>query len=196
MIDAIAPERPAADVVKPPKTEEFRLREGVNVDPKGIIRPVDSYREDAAGLRMARGSDHRDFGYLESLLLPAMGLRVNVFHRRPGSSYDFERYIDVADVERADGPGGPVWRTRDLYLDVVVAGGAVRVEDADELTAAVAAGLVSPADAASAIDRAWTAVRGIAAHGGDVDAWLAAEGVDAAWLDPASVTLVDEGAWA
>lgn len=195
MIDAPAPGRPAAAVVKPPKTEEFRVAERVNIDPKGIRRTVDLYREEPAGLRMARGSDHHDFGYLESLLLPCMGLRVNVFHRRPDSRYDFERYIDVADITRSESPDGPVWRTRDLYLDVVVAGGVVRVEDADELTAAVAAGLVTAGDAASAIDRAWVAVRGIASHGGDVDAWLAAEGVDAGWLDPATVDLVPEGAW-
>lgn len=184
--------------VKPPKLEVFDPASGVNIDPKGYLRAVDQFREGPHGLFMARGSDHPNFGYLESWLLPAPGLRINIFHRRPGSDYDFDVYIDVADIVRETGGGNDcdapaVWFTRDLYLDVVVADGSVRVEDSDELTEAVAEGIITPQDAANAIDRAWRAVAGIASHGGRTDAWLESLGIPLNWLD--SVELVEEGAW-
>lgn len=183
--------------VKPPKLEVFDPASGVNIDPKGYLRLVDQFSEAPHGLFMARGSDHPNFGYLESWLLPALGLRVNIFHRRAGSEYDFDVYIDVADIVRessgSDCDTPSVWFTRDLYLDVVVARGTVRVEDADELTDAVAAGVISSTDATHAIDRAWRAVAGIASHGGDVRGWLASIDIPLQWLD--SVELVDENAW-
>lgn len=184
-----------ATAAKPPKRELFDVAAGVNIDPKGYRRPVDRYRETPAGLYLARGSDHRDFHYLESWLLPGPGLRVSRFHRRPGSSYDFDLYLDVADIAPPADPGGP-WRSRDLYLDVVVAGGRVRLEDAGELTAAVAAGILGPAEAAAAIDRGWRAVAGIAAHGGDALAWLAGAGLELDFADPGQIRPVAEGAWA
>lgn len=183
--------------VKPPKLEVFDPATGVNIDPKGYVRHVDHYREAPHGLYMARGSDHPNFGYLESWLLPALGLRVNIFHRRADSEYDFDVYIDVADIVRessgSDCDCPSVWFTRDLYLDVLVSGGSVRVEDADELTEAVAAEVISPTDAALAIDRAWRAVAGIASHHGDVQAWLTTIDIPLEWRD--SVDLIDEDAW-
>ncbi|MBV7295039.1 DUF402 domain-containing protein [Corynebacterium sp. TAE3-ERU12] len=180
--------------VKAPKYERFAIAAGVNSDPKGFLREVDTYREHPFGLYLARGADHPDFGYLQSWLLPDLGLRVSIFHRRPTSSYDFDFYLDIADIDRPSSDGGS-WSTTDLYLDVVVAGTQVRVEDADELTAAVECGLVSAERAASAIDRAWTAAVGITAQHGDVDAWLASQGCPVSWAQPDSVTLVAQGAW-
>lgn len=212
------PDRPDHHVdLHVPKLETFDVPASANVDPKGFVREVDSFTVHPHGLYMRRGADHPAFGYLESWLLPALGLRVNVFHFRPGATPHSHRYIDVVEVggdRRGDGArdvgkrggtpegmggGAPtaatrtapmtepgdlpvdVWRTRDLYLDILELDGRVRVEDADELTAALAAGMVSAEQAAWAIDRALDAVAGIAAHGGDVDAWLAAAGHPVTW---------------
>lgn len=176
-----------------PKLETFDVPASANVDPKGFVREVDSFTVHPHGLYMRRGADHPEFGYLESWLLPALGLRVNVFHFRPGVTPSSRRYIDVVEIggDRRDGwdvgvgkrtdPPTDVWRTRDLYLDILELGGRVRVEDSDELTAALAAGMVTAEQAAWAIDRAMDAVAGIAAHDGDVDAWLAATGHPVTW---------------
>lgn len=161
-----------------PKLETFDVAARANVDPKGFVRAVDSFTVHPHGLYMRRGADHPRFGYLESWLLPALGLRVNVFHFRPGVEPNSRRYLDVAEIRPGD---GGLWRTRDLYLDILSLGGDVRVDDSDELTAAVAAGLVAPEEAAWAMDRAFEALSGICAHGGDVDAWLGAVGHPVTW---------------
>ena len=174
------PDRPDHHVdLHVPKLETFDVPASANVDPKGFVREVDSFTVHPHGLYMRRGADHPEFGYLESWLLPALGLRVNVFHFRPGATPNSHRYIDVVEVggdRRGDGArdvgkrggtpegmggGAPtaatrtapmtepgdlpvdVWRTRDLYLDILELDGRVRVEDADELTAALAADPVS-----------------------------------------------------
>ncbi|WP_295625052.1 DUF402 domain-containing protein [uncultured Corynebacterium sp.] len=184
-----------------PKLETFDVDARANVDPKGFVRAVDAFEIHPHGLYMRRGSDHPKFGYLESWLLPSLGLRANIFHFRPGADVHSHRYLDVAAIGRASAEGSPdgatgesraetghdVWTTRDLYLDVLELDGRTHVEDADELTAAVAAGLVSPDDAAWAIDRAFDALAGITAHHGDVDAWLAARGCPVTWADDVEI---------
>ncbi|MFC3848700.1 DUF402 domain-containing protein [Corynebacterium hansenii] len=173
-----------------PKLETFDLGARANVDPKGFVRDVDVFEVHPHGLYMARGADHPQFGYLESWLLPSQGLRANIFHFRPGAEATSRRYLDVADVTRETGAdGSEVWRTRDLYLDVVALDGAVRVDDADELAAALAAGIVDADAGARAIDRAFDALAGITAHGGDPDAWLAAAGCPVTWAE--RVTLAE-----
>ena len=64
----------------PVKVEFFDTATDVNTDPKGYLRSVETYRETDFGLYMARGANHPRFGYLESWLLPDLGLRVNKFH--------------------------------------------------------------------------------------------------------------------
>lgn len=164
-----------------PKLETFDVAASANVDPKGFVRDVDVFQVHPFGLYMARGADHPRFGYLESWLLPSVGLRANIFHFRPGVAADSDRYLDVAEVT----PGAPdepgVWRTRDLYLDLLVRDGRTRVDDADELAAAIAAGVVDAGAGAWAIDRALDALAGITAHGGDADAWLASVGCPVTW---------------
>lgn len=53
--------------------------------------------------------------------------------------------------------------------------------DVDELIDARVAGLVSTADAQLAIERAFRAADGIARHGYDLGAWLAAERTPITW---------------
>jgi predicted RNA-binding protein associated with RNAse of E/G family len=81
---------------------------------------------------------------------------------------DHDVYIDIADVEP-----GPVWRTVDLYLDILVFDGrSLTVHDTDELLEAHSAGLLDRVSTQGALERAYAAVDGIAAAGYDVEAWL------------------------
>ncbi|MGX7827823.1 DUF402 domain-containing protein [Actinokineospora sp. 24-640] len=163
----------------PPKVEVFDPAAMTNVDPKGFIRLVDEYRHTEHGLYMARPVDgHRRIAYFESLLLPAMGLRVSRWRGRPGVDLGHDYYIDVVDISVHD----DIWRTVDLYLDVLVrTGRSVWVEDNDELLAAVRAGLLDLGAGERALSRSHSAVAGIAHAGHDVDSWLATHGIEVAW---------------
>ncbi|NLV80819.1 MAG: DUF402 domain-containing protein [Rhodococcus sp.] len=169
-----------ASRLHPIKVERFDVTARTNTDPKGIERPVERYRVLPWGLYMGRTADHRQFDYLESWLLPSVRLRVSIFHFRPGFERDQDRYLDVGEFWR----DGDVWHSRDHYLDLVVrTGRGTEVEDVDELFAAVAAGVLDTDDAERAVATALTAVDGIAAHGHDVDAWLASRGMPLEWRD-------------
>ncbi|SFQ67477.1 hypothetical protein SAMN05421810_11278 [Amycolatopsis arida] len=163
----------------PPKTETFDLAAGVNVDPKGVARAVEEFRAEAFGLYLARPAPGRaQFHYLESWLLPGLGLRVTDFWFTPGHERDQDFYLDVVRVDRTDGR----WRSTDLYLDIALRQRrGLRVLDGDELLAAVAAGLLDPETGAEALDIACATVEGLARHGYDLDAWLATLGVTLTW---------------
>jgi len=103
----------------PPKTETFDVAAGTNTDPKGIVRPVDTYQVRPWGLYLARAADHQQFDYIESWLLPQLGLRATIFHFTPGHERDQDRYVDIGDYRR----DGEVWLSTDHYLDLVVRGG-------------------------------------------------------------------------
>lgn len=166
----------------PPKVEVFDPAAGTNVDPKGFVRLVDEYRRLGSGLYMARPVDgHRRIAYFESALLPEMGLRVSRWRGRPGVDLGHDFYIDVVDIAVHD----DIWRTVDLYLDVLVrTGRSVWVEDNDELLAAVRAGVLDLGAGERAMDRAQRAVAGIAHAGHDVDAWLATHDIVVPWQSP------------
>ncbi|MGB2721702.1 MAG: DUF402 domain-containing protein, partial [Rhodococcus sp. (in: high G+C Gram-positive bacteria)] len=87
----------AHTVVHAPKHETFDLVAKTNVDPKGFVRVVDEYRVEPWGLYMARPSDHAHFDYLESWLLPALGLRASVFHYLPAHARDQDYYVDIGE---------------------------------------------------------------------------------------------------
>lgn len=162
----------------PVKIETFDVAAMTNVDPKGFVRAVDEYRVEEWGLYMARPSDHPRFHYLESWLLPAVGLRASIFHFTPGNERDQDRYVDIGDFRQA----GEVWHSRDHYLDLVVRTGRdTAVEDVDELFEAVGGGLLDTATAENAVRTALRAVDGIASHGHDLDAWLASSGILLDW---------------
>ena len=87
-----------------PKHETFDLAARTNTDPKGIVRAVDVYTVEPWGLYMARPTPGRaQFHYLESWLLPSLGLRATVFHFNPGYELDQDYYLDVG----ATRPGRP-----------------------------------------------------------------------------------------
>ncbi|HAT1143892.1 TPA: DUF402 domain-containing protein [Corynebacterium striatum] len=169
----------------PVKQETFNTVSNVNVDPKGFLREVDTYRETDFGLYMARGANHPRFGYLESWLLPKLGLRANIFHFREGIDARQDFYFDVADIDNADG----VWTTRDLYVDLVSnTGEPIDVLDIDELAAATSAGLISAEEAERAMERTLTAVEGITRYGDDAMAWLRTLGIELSWAESVSLT--------
>lgn len=143
------------------------------------MRAVDEYRLCPWGLYMARPTPGRpQFHYLESWLLPALGLRANVFHFNPGYERDQDHYLDVAafrvDPDR--------WHTEDHYLDLVVrTGETVELVDVDELLEAHRHGLLPTEVAQDALGTAVRAVQGLAAHGHDLNAWMTSIGVELSW---------------
>lgn len=163
----------------PPKRETFDLRARTNTDPKGVMRAVDNYVVRPWGLYLARPTPGRaQFHYLESWLLPSLGLRATVFHFNPGHERDQDFYLDVGDYI----PGPDRWTSEDHYLDLVVRHRRdVTLCDVDELIEASRQGLLSPETAEQAITRAVSAVEGLARHDYDLQRWLAGVGYDLVW---------------
>ncbi|OBY30863.1 DUF402 domain-containing protein [Mycolicibacter kumamotonensis] len=163
----------------PPKHETFDLVGYTNTDPKGVVRAVDVYTVQPWGLYLARPTPGRaQFHYLESWLLPELGLRATVFHFNPGHERDQDFYLDVGEYT----PGPVLWRSRDHYLDLVVRTGQdVELTDVDELMVAVREGLLSQDDAERAVARSVAAVDGLASHGYDLQRWLASRGMPVSW---------------
>ncbi|ETB28621.1 DUF402 domain-containing protein [Mycobacterium avium] len=143
------------------------------------MRTVDEYAVRPWGLYLARPTPGRvQFRYLESWLLPSLGLRATVFHFNPGHERDHGYYLDVGDYL----PGPTVWRSEDHYLDIEVRTG-IRAEltDVDELLDALRHGLLTPEVAERAIQRAVAAVDGLARNGYDLTRWLSEIGMELTW---------------
>ena len=47
---------------------------------------------------MARTADHPQFHYLESWLLPVLGLRASIFHYHPDHERDQDHYVDIGEL--------------------------------------------------------------------------------------------------
>ena len=163
----------------PPKHETFDLVARTNTDPKGFVRSVDEYRLCPWGLYMARPTPGRvQFHYLESWLLPALGLRANVFHFNPGHEREQDHYLDVGTIT----VGSDQWQTEDHYLDLVIrTGRGTELVDVDELLEAHHHGLLSTEATEEALRTAFAAVAGLAAHGHDLNSWLLSTGVELNW---------------
>ncbi|HZA09859.1 DUF402 domain-containing protein [Mycobacterium sp.] len=163
----------------PPKHETFDLVARTNTDPKGIVRAVDVYTVRPWGLYMARPTPGRSqFNYIESWLLPSLGLRVTIFHFNPGHERAQDYYLDVGEYT----PGPTAWRAEDHYIDLVIRTGVdTELKDVDELLTAVRHGLLPQRVAQRAILRAVAAVDGLAGHGHDLQRWLSANGMDLTW---------------
>lgn len=131
------------------------------------------------GLYMARPTPGRvQFHYLESWLLPSLGLRANIFHFNPGFERDQDHYLDVGSIT----VGARSWEAVDHYLDLVVkTGQRTEVVDVDELLEAHRHGLLDSTTAEAAVRTAVAAVEGLAAHGHDLQAWLADAGMELRW---------------
>jgi len=168
--------------VHPPKREVFDVPAMTNTDNKGFVRPVDEYRVTAYGLYMSRTADHPRFTHLETWLLPALGLRANIFHFVEGYREGQRLYLDIGAFSGPD--ADERWHAVDWYLDLVDnPGEPMELIDVDELFAAHAAGLLSTADCEDAIRIANTALVG-AAQAGGVQEWLDRQvGDRMRWLD-------------
>jgi predicted RNA-binding protein associated with RNAse of E/G family len=165
--------------IHPPKVEWFDLAACTNTDPKGLVRPVERYDAHPWGLYMGRTSDHVQFHYIESWMLPRLGIRATIFHFNPGHVRDQDYYVDIGEFT-TESPTR--WKSIDHYLDIVVRSGRdAELIDIDELLAAHAAGLLSAGAAQLAVERAVAAVDGIASHGYQLDAWLASLGIPISW---------------
>ncbi|WP_375484758.1 DUF402 domain-containing protein [uncultured Mycobacterium sp.] len=143
------------------------------------MRAVDEYTLRPWGLYMARPTPGRaQFHYLESWLLPSLGLRANIFHFNPGHERDHDYYLDIGEYI----PGPTVWRSADHYLDLEVCTGRdVNLADVGELLDAVRYGLLAPKTAEQAVHRAVDTVDGVSRHGYDLQRWLAGKGIELTW---------------
>lgn len=143
------------------------------------MRAVDEYAVHPWGLYVARPTPGRvQFHYLESWLLPSLGLRATVFHFNPGHERDHDYYLDVGEYR----PGATVWHSEDHYLDIEVRTGArAELTDVDELLDAVRHGLLTPETAEQAVRRAVAAIDGLACNGYDPTRWLAHHGMELTW---------------
>lgn len=171
--------RPVTDSLHPPKLEIFDLGARTNTDPKGIVRDVDVYTVAPWGLYMARPTPGRaQFHYLESWLLPSLGLRASVFHFNPGHERDQDFYLDVGRYTA----GQDVWHSEDHYLDLIVRSGRdVELTDVDELLAALRHGHLDGETAEQAVRTAMAAIDGLASHGYELDRWLAGNHMALTW---------------
>jgi uncharacterized protein len=143
------------------------------------VRAVDEYIVRPWGLYLARPTPGRaQFHYLESWLLPSLGLRATVFHFNPGHERDHDYYLDVGEYT----PGPVVWRSEDHYLDLEVRTNAgVHLADVDELLEAVRYGLLTPEVGEQAMRRAVAAVGGLARNDYNLNTWLAGNGMRLEW---------------
>ncbi|MCM6778801.1 DUF402 domain-containing protein [Nocardia sp. CDC159] len=163
-----------------PKVEYFDVADLTNIDPKGFVRAVERYHVEPWGLYMARPADHVEFHYLESWLLPALGLRATVFHYNPGYTRRQDYYLDIGEFGEVE-PGR--WRSIDHYLDIVVRNDHdARLLDIDELLAAHAAGYLDLAAAQQAVTVATATIDGLARHGHNFDRWLTSLDIELTWV--------------
>lgn len=165
--------------IHPPKVEVFDLRARTNTDSKRLVRQVDEFRVEPFGLYMARPMvDHPRADYVESWLLPDLGLRVTDWQFKPGCEPDQDFYVDIAAIE----PGPDQWRSVDHYLDVVVrTGSGAQVLDVDEFLTAVRADLLDHATAEAAMRTTYAVLDGLVAHAHDLSSWLREQGVELSW---------------
>lgn len=143
------------------------------------MRAVDVYTVEPWGLYMARPTPGRaQFHYLQSWLLPSLGLRATIFHFNPGHERDQDFYLDVGHYT----PGETRWHSEDYYLDLVVrTGRGVELCDVDELLTAVRAGLLPQEAGEQAMQTAAAAIDGLARHDYDLDRWLTTKGMALSW---------------
>lgn len=145
------------------------------------MRAVDVYTVEPWGLYMARPTPGRaQFHYLESWLLPSLGLRASVFHFNPGHERDQDFYLDIGRYTA----GPTAWHSEDHYLDLVIRNRrGVELCDVDELLTAVRHGLLSPEVGEQAVRTAAGAIEGLAGCGYQLDQWMSGNGMALTWRD-------------
>ncbi|MCR5977406.1 DUF402 domain-containing protein [Gordonia jinghuaiqii] len=164
--------RGGAHGVHPPKREIFDVPAMTNTDNKGFVREVDEYRVTDHGLYMSRPAPgHPRFDHLESWLLPALGLRANIFHFVDGHRTGQRLYLDIGEFWGPDPDDR--WHAEDWYLDLVdVPGRPLELIDVDEILEAHRIGLLDTSRCVRAFDIASRALVGAAEQHHDVQSWL------------------------
>jgi uncharacterized protein len=165
--------------IHPPKAEVFDLEARTNTDSKKRVRAVDEFRVEQFGLYMARPMpDHPRATYVESWLLPDLGLRVTDWGWKPGVERDQDFYLDIVDIERT----AKRWHTIDYYLDIVVCSGIdAKLLDVDEFVTALRADLMDADTAERAMRTTYRALDGLARHRYELPDWLAEHGIELTW---------------
>lgn len=160
----------------PPKISTFDVAAGVSIDNKGFERVVEEFRITSFGLYMSRAVvDRPTANWMESWLLPDLGLCITDWWWNLGQERDQDFYLDVCEITR----DGDRWRLTDHYLDIVVRTGRdTAVIDVDEFVEAVAGKLLDLRSAEAAMHHTHAVVNGLATHGHDLDAWLATFGIE------------------
>ena len=116
--------------------------------------------------------------WIRSWLLPTLGLAVTDFSWNPGHERDQDFYLDVCEIER----DGDRWRPTDLYLDIVLRPAAEpRSSTSTSSSPRSPPGCWTRAEPSTRCTAAHAAVDGLAAHGHDLDAWLAGHGITLTW---------------
>ena len=144
------------------------------------MRAVDEYRVTPWGLYMARPTPGRaQFHYLESWLLPSLGLRASVFHFNPGHERDQDYYLDVGRYSPGPIPSG-IPRTTIWIWSCAPARGwnwltSTSCSPPSDTDCSLRRSANRPCD--SAVD----AVQGLARHGYDLHRWLSGNGLDLTW---------------
>jgi hypothetical protein len=107
----------------PPKRSTFDVPAMINIDTKGERRTVEEYRVTDFGLYMSRAMVGRPTAtWVESWLLPELGVCVTDWWWSPGHEREQDYYLDICDIV----VDGGRWLLTDHYLDIVVRTGGRR----------------------------------------------------------------------
>ncbi|OJF84591.1 hypothetical protein NS14008_22440 [Nocardia seriolae] len=163
-----------------PRLEYFNIADLSWTDYRGFLHPVERIHAEPFGLYVERTVDNPRYHYIETWMLPELGLRATVYHLRPGHDRGQTYYLDIGDYGPCE---AKKWRAESHYLHVVARPGQVpELVGIDELLTAHAAGHFDTERTHGAIARAAAVVDGIAGCGHDVDRWLASQGITLSWL--------------
>ncbi|WP_330253925.1 DUF402 domain-containing protein [Nocardia sp. NBC_00565] len=175
----VAPGPPMTTQLRP-QVEHFNIAELTMTDPKGYVRPIDRVHVEPWGLYVARTVNGPRIQYLETWLLPELWLRVTIAHYQTGHHRDQDYCLHIGEYTRVEPKR---WKSMDQYLEIAVRHGRTAdLRGVDELLAAHAAGLIDTDHAHRALDRATTALASLAAHGHEVESWLATREITLTWM--------------
>ena len=167
----------AGVLAKPPKVERHDLRRREHHTNTGI-RAVERYQVHAAGLAVVRPfTAHPRIRAWQAHLLPALGLQVCRYEFHGPREHDY--YIDLATISQAGG----IWTLTDHYLDVLVWEGARRIDRSRMNSGRGAGGIPSVSPGKAVWAQAQALLLGLAEHGHDLQAYLAAQNVRLYWVD-------------
>ncbi|WP_433193269.1 DUF402 domain-containing protein [Nocardia sp. CA-107356] len=175
----VAPGSPMTTQLRP-QVEHFNIAELTMTDPKGYVRPIDRVHVEPWGLYVARTVNGPRIQYLETWLLPELWLRVTIAHYQPGHHRDLDYCLHIGEYTRIEPKR---WKSMDQYLEIAVRHGRkAELHGVDELLSAHAAGLIDTAHAHHALEQATKAMAGVAAHGHEVESWLATQEITLTWM--------------